>query len=59
MEGKFRLIKCSCAGRGAEMGRAKKGGTGGRKSVEQTECRVCVERIIGGGVDERGGRRGG
>lgn len=27
--------------------------TGGRKSVEQTECRVCVERISGGGEDER------
>lgn len=43
----------------AEMrrGKKKRGGrkreTGGRKSVEQTECRVCVERINGGGEDER------
>lgn len=38
----------------AEMRRVKRGReTGGRKSVEQTECRVCVERINGGGEDER------
>lgn len=43
MEGKFGSAKCSCI-------RREKGG---RKSVEQTECRVCVERINGGGEDER------
>lgn len=39
-----------------EQGR-KGGETGGRKSVEQTECRVCVERINGGGEDEREAER--
>lgn len=43
MKGKFGSTKCSCYRRARGDEESEKGGkTGGRKSVEQTKCRVCV-----------------